>query len=124
LEHVDYPLGELRALLPKLRSGGRIVFVTPHETLASTWSEDDINQHLHTWSPRNIGNLFKKAGFVVESVRASRLMWPPKYETLYRVLGERLFLVSCSLYRTLRLVLWPLRPVVSHASIITVARKP
>jgi len=124
LEHVEYPLGELKVLLSKLKPGGRAVFVTPHETLASTWSENDINQHLHTWSPRNIGNLFARAGYVVEQVRVSRLMWPPMYKSLYRVLGERVFLITCSLYRFARLLLWPLRPVVSHASVITVARKP
>jgi SAM-dependent methyltransferase len=124
LEHVEYPMGELRALLPKLKHGGRIVFVTPHETLASAWSATDINQHLHTWSPRNIGNLFSRAGFTVESVTASRLMWPPQYERLHRLLGERLFRLTCAAYRVLRLILWPVRPVVSHSSIITVARRP
>jgi hypothetical protein len=124
LEHVEHPLLELRKLLPKLRAGGTAVFVVPHETLASVYDPTDINKHLYTWSPLNLGNLFTVAGFSVKSVTPSRLMWPPKYKELYRLVGERAFLAFCAIYRWTRMALWPLKPVDSHASVIIVARRP
>ena len=124
LEHVESPLTELRKLLPKVKRGGRIVFCVPHETLDWSYAPNDINQHLYTWSPMGLGNLFTTAGFVVESVTPSKLMWPPRYEAIYRVLGEPLFLAVCALYRRVRLILSPFYTVDSHASIIIVAGRP
>ena len=124
LEHVEHPLAELRKLLPKVRPGGLAVFVVPHETLASKYNPRDINKHLYTWSPLNLGNLFVAAGFDIESVRPSRLMWPPRYQSVFRLVGERVFRVICGAYRGARMVLWPFRPVDSHSSVIVVARRP
>ena len=124
LEHVEYPLGELRTLVRKVRPGGMMVFSVPHETLSASYSTDDINQHLHTWSPRTLGNLFALAGMSVERVYSIRKMWPPKYQAVYRLLGESGFLVACSVYRWIRMALWPLKPVDSHAMVTVVARRP
>jgi SAM-dependent methyltransferase len=124
LEHVEHPLVELRRLLPKVRPGGTVVFVVPHETLASKFDAADINKHLYTWSPLALGNLFSAAGFEVAEVRPSRLMWPPAFRQLLAVFGERAFQVICRIYRTARMALWPLKPVDSHASIIILARRP
>jgi SAM-dependent methyltransferase len=124
LEHVEYPLGELRSLVRRLRPGGIMVFSVPHETLAAQYSATDINQHLHTWSPRALGNLFAQAGISVERVYSSRMMWPPKYQLLYRLLGEQGFLRACATYRWIRMALWPLKPVDSHALVTVVGRRP
>lgn len=123
LEHCEHPLMELRALLPKVTPGGRLVFVVPHETLEWPYKPGDINQHLYTWSPMGLGNLVKTAGFLVESVSASRFMWPPKPELFYK-LGEPLFLLICRLYRWTRLALSWLKPVDIHSAVIVVARRP
>lgn len=124
LEHVEYPLGELRKLWRKIRPGGRIVIVVPLETLDSVYRPDDINQHLYTWSPLNLGNLLTTAGFVVDAVTPSRLMWPPKYELCYSLLGERGFLALCRLYRIVRLICAPIKGVDCHSAVIGVAHRP
>lgn len=75
LEHTLHPLEELRALYPKLKLGGKIVFVVPCESIARKFKHDDINQHLYTWSPLNLGNLFTHAGFEVEECRPYMHRW-------------------------------------------------
>jgi SAM-dependent methyltransferase len=124
LEHVEHPLAELRRLLPKIRRGGSIVFCVPHETVAWDYKPGDVNQHLYTWSPMGLGNLFATAGFEIDHVVASRMMWPPWYEPIYNAVGETAFHVICRLYRWTRLALQLLKPVDSHASVIVVARRP
>lgn len=124
LEHVEHPLGELRALYLKLKPGGKIVFGVPNETLGSAYKPGDINQHLYCWSPMNIGNLLTVAGYQVESVTVWRCMWPPHYMTIDRLFGRWAFHAISWAYRLVRLALHPLKPVVIHASIVAVARKP
>jgi len=90
LEHVLHPYDELCRLLPKVRPGGRLVFVVPHE-IRSRYEHDDINQHLYTWSPASAGNLFGAAGFTVERVDSIRHAWPPGYVKIRSTLGSRGF---------------------------------
>lgn len=86
LEHVDRPLDVLATVRSKLRPGGKVVLVTPSETVSQRYRDDDANFHLYTWSPANLGNLLKRAGF--ERIRAAPLYhrWPPYWDLLRRVL--------------------------------------
>lgn len=86
LEHVDDPLGTLRAAFAKLRPGGKIVLVTPSETVRMRYREDDPNFHLFTWSPGNLGNLLKRAGFIDISAAPVHHRWPPYWFVLRRFL--------------------------------------
>ncbi|MEP7383494.1 MAG: class I SAM-dependent methyltransferase [Gemmatimonadota bacterium] len=124
LEHVEHPLAELRKIVPKVRPGGRVIVVVPMENLDARYKVDDVNQHLYTWSPLNLGNLVKAAGLVVEDVRASRIMWPPFYAQCYALLGERGFRWLCLMYRAVRVGLSPVIPVGCHAAVVAVARRP
>jgi SAM-dependent methyltransferase len=90
LEHVLRPYDELVRLGAKVRPGGRLVFVVPHE-LRSRYAADDISQHLYTWSPASAGNLFRAAGFKVEHVDSIRHAWPPGYARIRTLLGSRGF---------------------------------
>ena len=86
LEHVDHPLDVLLDMRRKLRPGGKIVLVTPNESVAMRYSDDDINFHLFTWSPSNLGNLLKRAGFRDISAEPVYHRWPPYWYVLNRVL--------------------------------------
>lgn len=97
LEHTFSPLTELKNLHPKLKKTGRIVFVVPHEVKMS-WKAGDVNQHLYTWSPMNIGNLFTTAGFTVEKVETIKHRWPPFYMEIRKIVGQTLFDVICKIY--------------------------
>ena len=97
LEHVESPLDELRALLPKLRPGGRIVFVVPHQKPGEPYRPNDPNQHLYTWNPLTLGNLFQAAGYANVRADVIRHMWPPDFAQVYERYGQQIFDVICRL---------------------------
>ena len=76
LEHTNNPFEELSLIFTKLKNGGKIVFVIPHEKKMK-YSPNDINQHLFTWSEMNIGNLFVKIGFKIIIVKEIYHRYPP-----------------------------------------------
>ena len=102
LEHVDDPLGVVTSMLAKLRTGGKVVIVTPVESYTRRFREEDPNFHLFTWSPSNLGNLLKRAGFVRISATTLYHRWPPYWYLLKEVLGLRLMHVICVLHGRLR----------------------
>ena len=123
LEHTEDPLTELRQLLPKVRRGGLVIFCVPHETTGWRYKPNDINQHLYTWSPMALGNLFTTAGFSVAWVKSDKSLWPPHYERIYNVFGEIVFRAICKLYRWARLGLSPLKTFPTDATIVVLAHR-
>jgi SAM-dependent methyltransferase len=97
LEHTINPLEELLILFRKLKIGGKIVFVTPHEKKIK-YSPDDINQHLFTWSEMNMGNLFVKAGFKIIKVKEVYHRYPPFSKFLLNSFGLSIFHVFAHIY--------------------------
>jgi len=97
LEHVECPYQALVDLKPKIKMNGRLVFVVPHEGPHDKWLSDDINQHLYTWNPMTLGNLFSKAGYRVRTVDTIRHRWPRNYLKIYRYLGKNLFQLFCKI---------------------------
>jgi SAM-dependent methyltransferase len=97
LEHVDNPLDVLRKLGERLKRGGRIVFVVPSEEWhrQKHYRAGDINQHLYTWTPLSLGNLFSRAGFRVEHCELLRRRWPPKAQEFYRLVPPWIFHIVC-----------------------------
>lgn len=98
LEHTLQPLQELKDLHLKLRKGGKIVFVVPCESISFSYMPNDTNQHLYSWSPMCLGNLFTKAGFSTIESKAYIHKWPPKYQLIARVGGRKLFEIACRIY--------------------------
>ncbi len=98
LEHCRYPLGELKALYQKLADGGTAVFAVPCETVKNFYKEDDVNQHLYSWSPQALGNLFQEAGFFVLKSEPLLHKWPPKYRKIVKALGWPAFHRICRMY--------------------------
>lgn len=82
LEHSLRPLDELKKLRTKLRRGGKIVIVVPCESIAMTYTPNDVNNHLYTWSPANLGNLLSEAGFRVIESKPYIHKWPPGWRKL------------------------------------------
>jgi 2-polyprenyl-3-methyl-5-hydroxy-6-metoxy-1,4-benzoquinol methylase len=123
LEHVEDPLGELRKLYPKLRAGGRIIFSLPHERMEWKYHPGDVNQHLFTWSPMSAGNLFRIAGYQVDSVYSVFGLWPPGAETILRIVGRNTFRRVCTLYAGLLVMASFLRKVKVDGAVVVVATK-
>jgi|LakMenEpi03Aug12_release.lakeMendotaPanAssembly.Ray.scaffolds.fasta_scaffold236516_2 SAM-dependent methyltransferase len=97
LEHSLDPLQELINLRASLRPGGRLVLVTPFER-NSPWRPGDINQHLFTWSPMNLGNLVTRAGMRIESVEVIHHRFPPRAQTLRQLFGAKVFHCICLIW--------------------------
>jgi SAM-dependent methyltransferase len=113
LEHVPRPLDELLHLFAKLKSRGRIAIVVPCEGIKMDW-RPNVDQHLYTWAPRNLGNLLVLAGFEVEACGPFFHKWPPHYERIAK-LGPAIFHLACRLYG---------RWETSYYQVMAVARKP
>jgi SAM-dependent methyltransferase len=103
LEHVDNPLDILRTLRARLKQGGRLIFVVPSEEWhkQKSYRPDDINQHLYTWTPLSLGNLFARAGFRVERSELLRHRWPPRAQELYRLMPSFCFHLFCCAWGTI-----------------------
>lgn len=115
LEHVDDPLGVVKAMLAKLRRGGKVVIVTPSESFKMRFRDDDPNYHLFTWSPSNLGNLLKRAGFSQIDARPLHHRWPPYWWVLHKVLPRQAMHLLC-------VVNGRLRTAISQVKVV--ARKP
>ena len=99
LEHVPDPLSELQKLKRLLKPGGKIVFYVPCESIHMAYKQHDVSQHLFTWSPMCLGNLFSTAGYVIEESAPYFHQWPPKnYRRIARWGGRRIFDLCCRLY--------------------------
>lgn len=101
LEHVDNPLGTLQGLLPKVKRQGRVVFVVPHQKPSESWHPDNVSQHLYTWNPMTLGNLFSHAGFVDIQADAIWHTWSPQYQRIHKYLGEDAFHFASRLWSRL-----------------------
>jgi len=111
LEHTFRPLDELKALFPKLRPGGKIVFVVPCESIRWAYVPKDINHHLYSWSPMCAGNLFTEAGFHVLESKAYIHKWPPLHRQIARWGGRWAFEHACRIYGRLDRVWFQVRVV-------------
>jgi len=98
LEHCEAPLNELRQLYSKLKPGGKIIFVVPCETYRYKFRQGDINQHIYTWSPMCLGNLFQLANFKVITAEPYMHKWPPFYQTIAKIGGRPLFDFCARIY--------------------------
>ena len=97
LEHTLNPLEELKALRPMLKKGGFIHFFVPCDSISYVYNPEDINYHLYSWSPQNLGNLFHEAGYEIVHSRPYTHKWPPYYR-YFAKLGWPFFNVLCKIY--------------------------
>jgi len=95
LEHVERPFDVLKSLLLKLKIGGKIVFVVPHQNTKEEYDAADKNNHLYTWNQMTLGNLFAKAGYKVLRSEAFQHQWPPDYADIYAKYGQEEFHRIC-----------------------------
>jgi 2-polyprenyl-3-methyl-5-hydroxy-6-metoxy-1,4-benzoquinol methylase len=85
LEHTLNPLQELINLRLLLKKNGVISFVVPCESINNKYFSSDVNKHLYTWSPINLGHLFKEAGYSNINAHAYLHKWPPFYKNIAKL---------------------------------------
>ena len=115
LEHTFDPFEKLKLARNKLKPGGLAVFVVPCERYDTKYVEQNMDQHLYTWAPVNIGNLFRYAGFSICSCERLAHRYPPKAAEFQRIVGWSMFHATCRAYARLNPKLTQVR---------VVARKP
>jgi len=103
LEHLTSPYEALLQLRPKLAAGGRLVIVVPIDDWRAQkrYRPGDINRHLFTWTPLNLGNLLDEAGYVVAEQEIIRKTIMRGYE-YYAKLPSPLFNLVRRLYSVVR----------------------
>ena len=65
LEHHPHPKTMLEDMFRKLKKGGTLVLVIPHEVHGKAQFNFDLNQHLYTWNFQAINNLLLLTGFKI-----------------------------------------------------------
>jgi SAM-dependent methyltransferase len=89
LEHVRDVCGTLERLRRVLRPGGRAAFKLPIDDIRAarqrTWSRDDADHHLQTWTPRLFANVLFESGFDVRECRVVNHAFHPRLSPLAKV---------------------------------------
>ncbi len=97
LEHTLNPLEEITSLKRLLKPGGTIHFFVPCDSVDYLYDPKDVNYHLFSWSPQNLGNLFYEAGYKIVHAKPYKHKWPPFYRH-FSHLGWPMFNLLCKLY--------------------------
>ena len=100
LEHVPAPLESVQELRRVMKKNGKLSICVPIDDWrrAKTFDPQDINNHLHTWTPQLLGNLFVEAGFKASNLDIAilRKSWFPGTKYLWKY--EKLFDLLCTIY--------------------------
>jgi len=99
LEHVPCPVEALRGLHHRIRRGGKLILVLPLDDwrVQKDFAGNDIDHHLHTWTPRLLANTLSEAGFLIQGIDVLSLAWPPGWQSLMKVLPSPAFDALCYL---------------------------
>lgn len=100
LEHVPHPVQALQNLRTLLAVDGRLVVILPLDDwrVQRGYEGRDINNHLHTWTPRLLANTLIEAGYEVEGISVLTHAWFPGWHKLYGKLPEFLFDIICTFW--------------------------
>lgn len=91
LEHATNPVEIVSALHEKLRPGGRIVIVVPLDSYHYKWAPGNVNNHLYSFSPMNLGNILQSSGFINIHTEPIFHRWVPKYKSIVNIFGFGVF---------------------------------
>lgn len=83
LEHCLKPYEIICGLRNKLVEGGKIVFVVPYDSIRDEYLRGVDCYHLFTWNQRNLGNLFKMAGYFIKEVGLRETAWPRGWRKMF-----------------------------------------
>jgi SAM-dependent methyltransferase len=91
LEHTTTPFDLIGELFNKLKNRGKIVIVVPLDSHRYRWVPHDVNNHLYSFSPMNLGNILQGVGF--QDIRTEVVLhkWIPGYRKVDSIFGMRAF---------------------------------
>lgn len=91
LENTVNPFEVVSTMYEKLRDGGKIIIVVPLENYRCSWVEGNANNHLYSFSPMNLGNIFQYSGFTDIRTEPVFHKWVPRYKVIARIFGLNFF---------------------------------
>ena len=91
LEHTINPFELITTLFEKLRNHGKIVIVVPLDSHRFSWRPNDVDNHLYSFSPMNLGNILQGVGFQDIHTEAVLHKWIPGYRTVDQLFGLATF---------------------------------
>lgn len=98
LEHTLSPFDLINKMYNKLKIGGKIVLVVPLDSFNFKWYPNDVNNHLYSFSPMNIGNLLQGCNFKEISTDVIYHKWPPYFLKINKFFGKNIFNLICFIY--------------------------
>lgn len=88
LEHIRDVNTALERLKPFLRPEGRLLLKLPIDDWRTShqqgWSREDPDHHLHTWTPRLMGNVMFDCGYEVDDIRVLTTASHPRLFRFHR----------------------------------------
>lgn len=103
LEHTTNPFEIIAELYKKLKKEGKIIFVVPLDSFLFGYDQNDVNKHLFSFSPMNLGNLFTANKFIVLKSGIIFHKWPPFWQHIKSIFGWRIFHLISKIYGRLNL---------------------
>ncbi len=103
LEHCENPSDILKELFTKLKKGGKIIIVVPLDSFLYKFKKADVNKHLYSFSPMNLGNLLENSGFNIINTGIVYHKWPPFWKTIQTLFGWKIFHITARVYGILNL---------------------
>lgn len=103
LEHTSDPFNIISILYQKLKKNGKIIFVVPLDSFLYKYYENDVNKHLYSFSPMNLGNLFFANKFKVLKTGIIYHKWPPFWLKIQQLFGWKIFHFIAKIYGRLNL---------------------
>lgn len=98
LEHTPNPFEIVSSLADKLKPKGTIIIVVPLDSYRYRWEPGDINNHLYSFSPMNLGNILQGAGFIDIVTEPVLHKWVPGFQTIDRIFGMKTFHLLSRIY--------------------------
>lgn len=98
LEHTLSPYELIDKMYKKLKINGKIILVVPLDSYNYKWLPNDINNHLYSFSPMNIGNLLQGCNFKKINTDVIYHKWPPFYLSIEKYFGKYIFQFCCLIY--------------------------
>lgn len=103
LEHCERPFDIIKELKLKLKLGGKLIIVVPLDSFKYKFKTDDVNKHLYSFSPMNLGNILLMNEFTnIQTINVLH-KWPPLWLIIQKYFGWTIFHLICSLYGHLNL---------------------
>lgn len=60
-----------------------MVFVVPHDSIRDEYARWEESYHIYEWNQRNLGNLFKIAGYFIKEVGIREVAWPKEWQRMF-----------------------------------------